>query len=114
MLGTGNIPANDCVALVLMDYPQWSRLKILGHARVTPAASDLNLRHNGQRAKGARAEQIVVIDVVGFDWTCSKYITPRYSLAEVQTMVNPLQTRISQLESALRAHGKELPELITT
>src|ERR1700751_4456075 len=33
MLSTGNLAANDRVALFLMDYPQHTRLKILGHAR---------------------------------------------------------------------------------
>src|SRR3974377_289066 len=31
MLSTGNLAANDRVALFLMDYPQRTRLKILGH-----------------------------------------------------------------------------------
>ena len=37
MLSTGNLAANDRVALFLMDYPQRTRLKILGHARVEDA-----------------------------------------------------------------------------
>ena len=37
MLSTGNLAANDRVALFLMDYPQRVRLKILGHARVEDA-----------------------------------------------------------------------------
>ena len=34
MLSTGNIAANNRVCLFLMDYPQRTRLKILGHARI--------------------------------------------------------------------------------
>src|SRR5215468_7142196 len=37
LLSTGNLAANDRVALFLMDYPQRTRLKILGHARVEDA-----------------------------------------------------------------------------
>ena len=37
MLSTGNLAANDRVALFLMDYPQRTRVKILGHARVEDA-----------------------------------------------------------------------------
>lgn len=37
MLSTGNISANDRVALFLMDYKNRERLKILGHARVEEA-----------------------------------------------------------------------------
>src|SRR5215471_1426429 len=37
LLSTGNLAANDRVALFLMNYPQRTRLKILGHARVEDA-----------------------------------------------------------------------------
>ena len=37
MLSTGNLAVNDRVCLFLMDYPQRTRLKILGHARVEDA-----------------------------------------------------------------------------
>ncbi len=37
MLSTGNLAANNRVALFLMDYPQRTRLKLLGHARVEDA-----------------------------------------------------------------------------
>jgi uncharacterized protein len=37
LLSTGNVAANDRVALFLMDYPQRTRLKILGHARLEDA-----------------------------------------------------------------------------
>src|SRR5262245_53509757 len=37
MLSTGNLAANDRVALFLMDYRRRERLKILGHARVEDA-----------------------------------------------------------------------------
>lgn len=37
LLSTGNLAASDRVALFLMDYPQRTRLKILGHARVEDA-----------------------------------------------------------------------------
>jgi hypothetical protein len=37
LLSTGNLAANPRVALFLMDYPQRTRLKILGYARVEDA-----------------------------------------------------------------------------
>src|SRR5947207_10033705 len=37
LLSTGNLAVNDRVCLFLMDYPQRTRLKILGHARVEDA-----------------------------------------------------------------------------
>jgi predicted pyridoxine 5'-phosphate oxidase superfamily flavin-nucleotide-binding protein len=46
MLSTGNLAANNRVALFLMDYPQRTRLKILGHARVEDARSTPTLCSN--------------------------------------------------------------------
>src|SRR5580698_7371052 len=37
LLSTGNVASSDRVVLFLMDYPQRTRLKILGHARVEDA-----------------------------------------------------------------------------
>src|SRR5947208_11721128 len=37
MLSTGNLAANERIALFLMDYPQRTRLKILGQGRVEDA-----------------------------------------------------------------------------
>jgi hypothetical protein len=46
-------------------------------------------------------ERLVFIDVVWFDWNCPKYITPRYSLEEVEELVGPLKARIAELETQL-------------
>src|SRR4051812_17339394 len=43
LLSTGNLAANDRVALFLMDYPQRERLKILGRARVLDARQHRDL-----------------------------------------------------------------------
>jgi predicted pyridoxine 5'-phosphate oxidase superfamily flavin-nucleotide-binding protein len=101
MLSTGNLAANDRVALFLMDYPQRSRLKILGHARVFPAADDPELAEQLSLAGAGPAERLVHIEVVAFDWNCPKYITPRYTLAEIKELVAPLKDRISELEAKL-------------
>ena len=107
LLTTGNVSVNDRVALFLMDYQNRARLKILGHARVEDARvhpelvaqiADSNLRPN--------VERLVFIDVVSFDWNCPKYITPRYSIGEVEELAEPLRKRIAELEAQLRAHNK--------
>jgi len=103
LLSTGNLSVNDRVSLFLMDYPNRTRLKILGHARVEDARlhPDLatQLSNPGMRA---RVERIVFIDVVSFDWNCPKHITPRYSLEEVEELVGSLKVRIAELETELR------------
>ena len=105
MLSTGNVAVNDRVALFLMDYPQRSRLKILGHARVMPAAAEPELTARLAPAGTPGVERIVLIEVEAFDWNCPKFITPRYTIPEIESLVAPLKTRIAELEAQLRQHS---------
>lgn len=99
MLSTGNLAANDRVSLFLMDYPNRERLKILGHARVLDARehSDLVERVAGETDR-EDVERIFLIDVISFDWNCPQYITPRYTVEEIEPLMAPLRQRIAELE----------------
>ena len=104
LLTTGNVSVNDRVALFLMDYQNQARLKILGHARVEDARAHPELvAQLADQTMQSSVERLVFIDVVSFDWNCPKYITPRYSLEEVEELAGPLRTRITELEAELRA-----------
>lgn len=104
LLSTGNLLANDRVALFLMDYKNRARLKIIGHARVEHVRDSPALAVQlAQGVEPTKAERIVIIDVVSYDWNCPKYITPRYALDEVEKVVGPLKSRIAELEAQLRA-----------
>jgi predicted pyridoxine 5'-phosphate oxidase superfamily flavin-nucleotide-binding protein len=103
MLSTGNLAANDRVALFLMDYPQRTRLKILGHARVEDAREHPELVQQLFEPDVQRiVERVFFIDVVTFDWNCPKYITPRYTAREIKELVGPLEARIAELEAELK------------
>ena len=108
MLSTGNLAANDRVALFLMDYARRERLKILGHARVEDAR-----RHPELVAQLAEpemrgiVERLFLIEVVSFAWNCPKYITPRYTAAEVEQAIAPLRQRIAELEAQLKSISEE-------
>src|ERR1043166_5198911 len=102
LLSTGNLAANDRVALFLMDYPQRTRLKILGHAHVEDARQHPELVQQLAEPEAHRVvERLIFIKVVAFDWNCPKYITPRYTAAEVEEMVAPSKQRIAELEAKL-------------
>jgi predicted pyridoxine 5'-phosphate oxidase superfamily flavin-nucleotide-binding protein len=102
LLSAGNIVASQRVALFLMDYPARERLKILGHAEVLAPAEAGELLGRLTVPPGAVVERVIRITVLGFDWNCPKYITPRYTAEEVQTVTAPLQARIAELEAELR------------
>ena len=103
LLSTGNLAANDRVALFLMDYPRQERLKILGHARVEDARAHPELVRQFAEAPDRRiVERIFLIEVISFDWNCPNHITPRFTEAEVETAMAPLRQRITELEAALK------------
>ena len=108
-ISVGNIAANDRVALILMDYPNRARLKILAHmsARELAAEPDLaaRLAVPGYKAKPERA---LLLRLETFDWNCSQHILPRFTLAEIETAVAPLHGRIAVLEAENRALRAQL------
>jgi uncharacterized protein len=106
MLSTGNLAANDRVALFLMDYPRRERLKILGHARIEDARQHPELVARLAEAEVHRlVERLFFIEVISFDWNCPKYITPRYTAGEVEEAVAPLRQRIAELEAQLKVQN---------
>ena len=103
LLSTGNLAANNRVALFLMDYPQRTRLKILGHARVADARQHPELVQQLAEPDVQRiVERVFFIGIVSFDWNCPKYITPRYTAEEIQEIVAPYKQRIAELEAKLQ------------
>jgi predicted pyridoxine 5'-phosphate oxidase superfamily flavin-nucleotide-binding protein len=106
MLSTGNLAANDRAALFLMDYPRRERLKILGHVRVEDARQHPELVAKLAEPEVNRlVERLFFIEVISFDWNCPKYISPRYTAAEVEKAVEPLRQRIAALEAQLKARN---------
>jgi len=82
---TGNVETNDRVALFLMDYPNQTRLKIIGHARIVEPGTDLALEAKVRPENYvAKVERYVVITVTAYDWNCSQHITPRWTAEEIQ------------------------------
>lgn len=107
LISTGNLTKSDRVALFFMDYPRRERLKLLGHARVLDARENQVLAERLAPTPELRGqvERLFLIDIIGFDWNCPKYITPRYTLDEVEEAVAPLRKRIAELEARLRSEG---------
>jgi predicted pyridoxine 5'-phosphate oxidase superfamily flavin-nucleotide-binding protein len=100
-ISLGNLQHDSRVALFFMDYPNQTRLKILGRVEVheqDAAAPDLiaSLR---TAEPGAVVERAILIHVEGFDWNCPQHITPRYTLEELEPSLAPLRARLQELEA---------------
>jgi len=101
LITTGNIRSRRRVALFFMDYVARERLKIIGEATVLSRDEAGELLGRLVVPTGAQIERVLRVDMTGFDWNCPKYITPRFTIAEVEEAVAPLRERIAELEAAL-------------
>jgi uncharacterized protein len=98
----GNLAGDDRISLILVDYPNRRRLKILGRARSLGLAEDpATIRLLELPGYRARVERGILIGVEAFDWNCPQHLTPRYTLDEIAAAVAPLRARIAELEAAL-------------
>lgn len=86
-VSVGNLAHNDRAALILIDYPNQRRLKILGRVAVIDLAA--GAANSELLAKmpplGGDVERILTIRVAAFDWNCSRHITPRFTESEWKT-----------------------------
>jgi len=101
-VSVGNLTGDDRVALILMDYVNRRRLKLLGHAELREVGEDEGLAAQ-VAVPGYRAvvERAVRVRVAGFDWNCPQHIPSRFTLDEIEDAVTPLRERVAKLEAKL-------------
>ena len=96
---------NDRVALILMDYAQRVRLKLLGRLVVQDLApQDALAKTLIDPAYRARPQRAMVITVEGFDWNCPQHIPVRIDAEDVQRVLDQRDARIAELEERI-AHS---------
>ena len=99
----GNFRKDDRVALFFMDYANRMRLKMLGRIRLIDAhESALKNKLEEQLQDSnyeAQTERHFVIQVEVFDWNCPQHITPRYTQAQINSILEPLRTENENLKA---------------
>ena len=111
---TGNVGKDNRVALFFMDYPNRTRLKLLGRIEVVGLDEAETLSQLEDDDYRARVERGMVIRVEAFDWNCPQHITPRYSAAEVDQLTQPLRDKIDDLQAERRESAQPVPEVLGT
>jgi hypothetical protein len=108
-ISLGNVAGDDRVALILVDYPSRTRLKILAHLQVRDLKADPELAGTlalpGYRALPERA---FVLKLTAFDWNCSQHITPRYTAPDIQAAMGQMSVRVATLEAENNALREQL------
>ena len=99
-ISLGNLEHDARVALFFMDYPNQTRLKILGRVEIHENDSESATLIERLRPADPKdtPERAILIQVEGFDWNCPQHITPRYTVEELQPALRPLQDRLAALE----------------
>ena len=100
-VSTGNFRTNNKVSIILMDYPNRRRLKILGRISLVDAQDLQTLALLEDNNYQARVERGFVIKISAFDWNCPQHITPRYNESELSGLINPLEKQVKALEEKL-------------
>lgn len=108
-ISAGNLLTDNRVALILVDYPNQTRLKILGRAEIPEGekAKEWISRVRDPDYK-AMIERVFVIRVEAFDWNCPQHITPRFTVDEIRDVLAPIETRMQELEQENERLRKQL------
>lgn len=99
-LSVGNLAADDRVSLILMDYANRARLKVLGRMQSVAVDADPVLTAQVvDPAYRGKPERVLKLKLTAFDWNCPQHITRRFTEDEVALAVAPLRQRLAELES---------------
>jgi uncharacterized protein len=98
----GNLSENPKAFLFLMDYANSRRVKIWGTARVIEGDTALEERLRDPKYAG-KVERAILFTVAAWDVNCQQHIHQRFSLRQLNPVIEPMQARIAELEKQLAA-----------
>ncbi|SDF08814.1 pyridoxamine 5'-phosphate oxidase family protein [Chitinophaga filiformis] len=99
----GNITTNNNVAMIMVDYPTRTRLKLYAKTRIVELEDDPVLYAQlDLEGYEFRPERMMVFDVDAYDWNCQQHITPRYSIEEINKAFASQSKYILQLEAEIK------------
>jgi hypothetical protein len=105
-LSVGNLRHDDRISIIIVDYPNRRRLKLLGRVRL--AEDEASVAAVRDPAYSATVERAFIISVEGWDWNCPQHITPRFTEAEVAQLLKPLQDQVQKLRRAAVPAGPKV------
>jgi predicted pyridoxine 5'-phosphate oxidase superfamily flavin-nucleotide-binding protein len=110
-ISVGNITTNNNVALIMVDYPTRSRLKILARAEVIELKNNPGLYDLLDLTDYKfRPERMMVLHIEAYDWNCPQHITPRYTPGDIEGAFTSQRNQINQLEAEVKDLKQKLKE----
>ena len=102
-ISVGNMATNNKVALIIVDYPSRTRLKILAKAEIVEMKEDQALLDSlNLDDYQFKPERMMVFHVEAYDWNCPQHITPRYTLEDIEATFALQRENIEKLEVGLK------------
>jgi predicted pyridoxine 5'-phosphate oxidase superfamily flavin-nucleotide-binding protein len=101
-ISTGNFRTDDRVALIMMDYANKARLKLLGRVLELDVQSEAlaTLKVPGYSAS---IERGFIVQIEAFDWNCPQHLVQRYTRQEIEQQMQPLREENRRLRVQLAA-----------
>lgn len=107
----GNIATNNNVALIMVDYPSRTRLKILARAEIIELKNDPALYESLDLGEYKfKPERMMVLNIEAYDWNCPQHITPRYTVENIEVALAPQREYIAKLEAEIKDLKSKLKE----
>lgn len=102
-ISVGNIATNKNVAIIVVDYPSRTRLKILAKAEIVELKNDPELFASLDLSEYKfRPERMMVFHIEAYDWNCPQHITPRYTVEDIETAFASQRELISKMEAEIK------------
>ena len=111
-ISSGNLATNPNVAMIMVDYPSRTRLKLYAKAEIislTDQPELLALLDPGTYS--FRPDQMMILHVEAFDWNCQQHITPRYTVGEIEAAFSPQKELIAKLEAEIISLKEKIKKL---
>jgi predicted pyridoxine 5'-phosphate oxidase superfamily flavin-nucleotide-binding protein len=99
----GNLSENNKAFIFLMDYPNKTRIKIWGTAKVVENDKEL-LESLSDTSYKARLERAIVFTVKAWDVNCRQHIQQRFTEEDIKKITDSLDKKILKLEALVKKH----------
>lgn len=100
-ISIGNASENPKATIFLMDYVNQRRVKLWGEIEFVEDDVELLGKLVDPDYK-ARPQRVMLFHLKAWDANCPQHITPRFTQAEIQPLIDDLKARIAELEAQAR------------
>jgi predicted pyridoxine 5'-phosphate oxidase superfamily flavin-nucleotide-binding protein len=110
-VSVGNIASHNNVALIIVDYPSRTRLKILATAEIVELKDNQALYNTlDLQEYKFKPERMMVFNIEAYDWNCPQHITPRYTIEEIEKAFSGQRKLVEELQAEIKALKKKIKE----